>query len=301
MCEFSPDSVLVFSGAIRFALPQRSVLRCPRAQQAPAAAGQAALGWAVRRPTTRPTARRTAPRAGPAARSPARQRAAQAHHHQAGQSPAGTRPAAPAADRSCTEAWNGQASGSVTAPRSPRPAARPAACRPGRRRHPGSPLPCEICCSTVQFTAAASGTPSATNTPAAIAPAAAARGRTSSRCRRGHQDRDPRCATRRLPSRTRENSAVISGPSAMVTSTLATLVRVSATMKAVNMPAQHSAETQTSRGARNNWPTAPGPASRQQRMHQRQRIESAAPERDFEAARAVQMPRDHARRCSTAG
>ena len=47
----------------------------------------------------------------------------------------------------------------------------------------------------------------------------------------------------RSPMKTRASSAVNSGPSAIVTSTFATLVSVSATMKAVNITLQHTPET----------------------------------------------------------
>jgi hypothetical protein len=46
------------------------------------------------------------------------------------------------------------------------------------------------------------------------------------------------------PMKTREMRAVNRGPSAMVTSTLATVVSVSATMKAVNITLQHTPESQ---------------------------------------------------------
>ena len=47
----------------------------------------------------------------------------------------------------------------------------------------------------------------------------------------------------RWPMKMRATSAVRSGPSAIVTSTLATLVSVSATMKAVNITLQHRPES----------------------------------------------------------
>ena len=46
---------------------------------------------------------------------------------------------------------------------------------------------------------------------------------------------------------------------AMVTSTLATVVRVIATMKAVNMIDQQTPDTQTTRGARNRLDQSAGP------------------------------------------
>jgi hypothetical protein len=51
-------------------------------------------------------------------------------------------------------------------------------------------------------------------------------------------------AGKRCPKNTRVISAVSKGPTAMVISTLATAVKVSATMNAVNMTLQHKPENQ---------------------------------------------------------
>lgn len=48
------------------------------------------------------------------------------------------------------------------------------------------------------------------------------------------------CNCRRWPVTTRDNNAVRSGPTASVTSTLATVVNVKASMKAVNITLQHT-------------------------------------------------------------
>ena len=57
----------------------------------------------------------------------------------------------------------------------------------------------------------------------------------------------------------RDNSAVSSGATAMVTSTRATPVIVSATMKAVNMVAQHSPASQNARRRHGKRANTPGP------------------------------------------
>jgi hypothetical protein len=87
----------------------------------------------------------------------------------------------------------------------------------------------------------------------------------------------------------------------MVTSTLATLVRVMATMKAVNMPAQHSAETHTSRGARNNWPHSAGPRMASSAMLSASALKALRQKVTSKLRAAVQMPRDHARRAPQQG
>ena len=61
------------------------------------------------------------------------------------------------------------------------------------------------------------------------------------------------------PSKARANSAVTSGPSAMMTRTLATLVSVSAIMKAVNITDQQTPEIQTMRGERRMLRQTDGP------------------------------------------
>ena len=63
----------------------------------------------------------------------------------------------------------------------------------------------------------------------------------------------------RCPRNSRENSAVTSGPSAIITNTLATLVIVMATMKAVYISAQQRPEIQTGQRACSNVRQAPGP------------------------------------------
>lgn len=50
-----------------------------------------------------------------------------------------------------------------------------------------------------------------------------------------------------LPRKNRENKAVIIGPIAIVTSTLATVVKVRASIKAVNITAQQAPDSQTAR------------------------------------------------------
>ena len=56
---------------------------------------------------------------------------------------------------------------------------------------------------------------------------------------------------RRCPMAKRASKAVIKGPSAMMTRTLATLVKVSASMKAVNITLQHTPDTQNARDSGN--------------------------------------------------
>ncbi len=66
----------------------------------------------------------------------------------------------------------------------------------------------------------------------------------------------------RWPSATRASKAVSSGAIDIVTSTLATVVSVSATMKAVNMTLQHSADTHRARPPlRSETHKAAGPRS----------------------------------------
>jgi hypothetical protein len=126
-------------------------------------------------------------------------------------------------------------------------------------RPPGAAAPCPTCCSVVKLSAAASGTASATSVPASDRPlfascpniqamptpptAIASQVRAGSRWRRN----------RRL------NRAVINGPMAMVTSTLATVVRVMASMKAVNITAQQTPENHTCQPARSRPDHSPGP------------------------------------------
>ena len=93
--------------------------------------------------------------------------------------------------------------------------------------------------------------------------------------------------------KTRAINAVRNGPTDIVTSTLATLVSVSATMKAVNITLQHTPEIHKaglppSRILAN---TSPALEERQDH-HQRAHGEEAAPERDLEAARVLQLARD---------
>ena len=86
------------------------------------------------------------------------------------------------------------------------------------------------------------------------------------------------------PSKARANSAVTSGPSAMMTRTLATLVSVSAIMKAVNITDQQTPEIQTMRGERRRLRQTDGAAQDCQDDGHCQRVEKAAPEGDFESS-----------------
>ena len=105
-----------------------------------------------------------------------------------------------------------------------------------------------MCCSTVQLTALANGTASATSVPRGLAPCRASLPNIQAMPRPAAaiaiQVRGGKCWCRKL----RANRAVTSGASAIVISTLATLVSVNATMKAVNITAQQMPEIQTLRG-----------------------------------------------------
>ena len=110
-----------------------------------------------------------------------------------------------------------------------------------------SVLPLRLRWIAVQLSAAASGTASAIAVPARwrgliaasscayIQPMPMPAARIAPQVRPGS----------RWPSATRANSAVTSGARAIVTSTLATVVIVIATMNAVNMTAQHRPESQS--------------------------------------------------------
>ena len=161
--------------------------------------------------------------------------------------------------RSPAVAWNGQASGSVTALEISAPSST------AGTRSIGSPC-AWLRCTTVQFTAAAMGTPSATMEPShCVALFASPAPRPSCPTNIHAMPRPPTTmaaqvrAGKRWPVTTRAISAVSSGPSAMVTSTRATPVIVSATIKAVNITAQHTPDSQNVPRRHGSRANTPGP------------------------------------------
>ena len=166
-----------------------------------------------------------------------------------------TTPSSASSDTSRAEAASGSASGSITAADSSAPRSTAAS------MYGGSSRP-RKCCSSVQLTAAATGTPSATSTPSSCVgspaltswpyiqamPAPASAMAAQVRC------------GRRWPSTNLAPRAVSNGPIDIVTSTLATVVSVSASMKAVYITAQHRPESHSARRpARKVCHKGPGP------------------------------------------
>ena len=97
----------------------------------------------------------------------------------------------------------------------------------------------------------------------------------------------------RWPMKMRAASAVRKGPSASVTSTLATVVMVSASMKAVNMMLQHTpGDPQEAAGMADAREHRAALEHRQDHQ-QRQQGEKAAPEGHLETARRLQVARHH--------
>ncbi len=116
------------------------------------------------------------------------------------------------------------------------------------------------CCTTVQFTAAATGTHRATRVPTSG----------TSRTWVPYIQAMPSPATMmatqvrgamRCPIKTRATSAVSKGPEAMVTSTLETGISVIPTMKAVNITLQHRPEIHSAEPPRRNGTKALRPCN----------------------------------------
>ena len=111
----------------------------------------------------------------------------------------------------------------------------------------------------------------------------------------GHHDRDP--GARRQPvadEDARDQRGEQRARAAIVTSTLATLVSVSATMKAVNITLQQTPEIQSARPPWRILREHRAALPERQDHQQRQQREEAAPEGDLEAARVLQVARDDA-------
>jgi hypothetical protein len=88
---------------------------------------------------------------------------------------------------------------------------------------------------------------------------------------------------------TRAATAVSKGASAIVTSTLATVVRVMATMKKVNMPHQHKPDIHRAAPPWRMRLEHTAPLEHRQDHQQAEHGEEAAPEGDLKAARLLQM------------
>ena len=111
----------------------------------------------------------------------------------------------------------------------------------------------------------------------------------------GQQDGESRAAARRWCRKLRANSAVSKGPSDMVTSTLATLVIVKASMKALNCSAQNTPEAQSDQPPERSAVNSARPRSQSSSGTSASAVNGTAPEGDLKALRLLKLPADDAR------